>query len=388
MLARPASPSPNEGGTHPAEETEMAAHPFRIEVADATLARIADRVAGTRIGYAPEGGGWAWGTDRDYLAGFVAHWRDHYDWRVEEAALNRYPQFLADIGGVAIHFYHVKGDGSRPLPILLTHGWPGSVVEFQEVIPKLVAAGFDIVVPSLPGYGWSGRPARPIGPTKVADMWRTLMVEELGYSRFFAQGGDWGSAVTYQLGCNHPDVVSAIHLNFFMGPPPGSSDDPELADYWKSVGKLMQEESGYHHQQGTRPQTLGLALHDNPVGWASWLIEKFRRWGDTHGDIESRFSKDHLITNMMSYLVTDNVMSSLWMYYGSNHEKRSKGPVTVPTALAHFPGEFYPMPSRRLAEQAHNVQRWSVMKAGGHFAAMEEPEAFAEDVIAFFGAQA
>ncbi len=363
----------------------MSVRPFKIDVPEAVLARIQTRLADTQIGYAPKTGDWTWGTDRDYLAEFVAYWREHYDWRAQEVLLNQYPQFMADVDGIDIHFYHVRGDGSQALPIILTHGWPGSVIEFLVVIPKLVAAGFDVVVPSLPGYGWSGRPVTPIGPATVAAMWRKLMVDVLGYPRFFAQGGDWGSAVTQQLGVTHADVVAAIHLNFFMGPSPKSSDDPELAQYWRSVGALMQEESGYHHQQSTRPQTLGLALHDNPVGWASWLLEKFRRWGDTGGDIESRFEKDHLITNMMAYLVTENVISSLWMYYGSNHEARAGGRVEVPTGLAHFPGEFYPMPSRRLAEQAYNVQRWSKMSAGGHFAAMEEPEAFAEDVIAFFG---
>lgn len=363
----------------------MAVRPFVIDVPELVLARIGARLADSRIGYAPDGGGWTWGTDREYLAAFVDYWREQYDWRAQEAALNRFPQFLAEVDGIDIHLYHVRSDGGQPLPILLTHGWPGSVVEFQAVIPKLVAAGFDVVVPSLPGYGWSGRPAQPIGPATVAAMWRRLMVEVLGYPRFLAQGGDWGSAVTQQLGVTHADVVTAIHLNFFMGPPPGSSDDPALADYWQSVAALMKEESGYHHQQSTRPQTLGFALHDNPIGWASWLLEKFRRWGDTHGDIESRFDKDHLITNMMSYLATDSVMSSLWMYYGSNHEARAPGRVEVPTGLAHFPGEFYPMPSRALAEQAYNVEHWTTMTAGGHFAAMEEPDAFAADVIAFFG---
>ena len=365
----------------------MSVRPFTIAVADNVLDRIKARLADSRIGYAPEGGGWEWGTDRDYLEAFVAYWHDHYDWRAQERALNAHPQYRAEIEGVDIHFYHVRGDGSRPAPILLTHGWPGSVVEFQAVIPLLVGAGFDVVIPSLPGYGWSGRPPRPIGPASVARMWRRLMTQILDYSRFFAQGGDWGSVVTQQLGISHADVVPAIHLNFFMGPPPGCSDDPELADYWQSVGALMQEESGYHHQQGTRPQTLGLALHDNPVGWASWVLEKFRRWGDTGGDIESRFSKDALITNLMSDLVTGNVMSSLWMYYASNHENRAPGPVRVPTALAHFPAELYPMPSRRLAEQAYNVARWTSMKSGGHFAAMEEPQAFADDVISFFAEQ-
>lgn len=358
--------------------------PFEVCVPDAVLTRIAARLADTRIGYAPAGGGWEWGTDRDYLEQFIAYWLDGYDWRAEEAKLNAFPQFLAEVDGVDIHFYHVKGTGAHRLPILLTHGWPGSVVEFQAVMPRLVAAGFDIVVPSLPGFGFSGRPATPIGPKRVAQLWHKLMTEVLGYRRYFAQGGDWGSAVTVQLALQYPQAVAAIHLNFFMGPPPGSSEDPELAEYWKTVRALMEEESGYQHQQATRPQTLGLALHDNPVGWASWVLEKFRRWGDTGGDVESRFSKDHLITNLMTYLVTDNVMSSLWMYYGSRQQRGFPGRVEVPTALAHFPGEFYPMPSRRLAEQAYAVARWSKMAGGGHFAAMEEPDLFASDVIEFF----
>ncbi|MDF8334943.1 epoxide hydrolase family protein [Novosphingobium cyanobacteriorum] len=363
----------------------MSPRPFRVDVPQAVLDRISMRVADARIGYAPNmGGPWDYGTDSVYLAELIDYWRDCYDWRVHERALNQWPQFMAEVDGVDIHFYHIQGDGSRPLPIILTHGWPGSVLEFQAAIPLLLKAGFTLVVPSLPGYGFSGRPKAFLGPASVAAMWRKLMVDVLGYPRFLAQGGDWGSAVTFQLGASHADVVAAIHVNFFMGPPPGSSDDPELADYWRSVGQLMQAESGYHHEQGTKPQTIGLALHDNPVGWASWVVEKFWRWGDTQGDIESRFDKDHLITNLMTYLVTDNIISSFWMYYASNHEARHPGPVTVPCGLAHFPGEFYPMPSRRLAEQAYNVKRWSKMEAGGHFAAMEEPVAFAADVIAFF----
>lgn len=364
---------------------------FQISVSQDVLDRINARLVDTRIGYAPAGGGWDWGTDRDYLQEFVAYWRDRYEWRAEEAKLNAFPQFIAEVDGVDIHFYHVRGDGSRRLPILLTHGWPGSVVEFHDILPKLAAAGFDVVVPSLPGFGFSGRPASPIGPTNVADMWHRLMTQVLGYPRYFAQGGDFGSSITRLLGLRHADAVAAIHLNFFMGPSPKSSDDPELADYWQSVRAMMEEESGYHHEQATRPQTLGLALHDNPVGWASWVLEKFRTWGDTGGRIESRFSKDHLITNLMTYLVTDNVISSFWLYYGSRQEQRAGGSVArkveVPTALAHFPGEFYPMPSRRLAEQAYNVARWSKMERGGHFAAMEEPDLFADDVIAFFVGQ-
>ncbi|UZW57395.1 epoxide hydrolase 1 [Sphingobium sp. JS3065] len=367
----------------------MIVRPFTVAVSDAVLERIAARLADARIGYAPEGGGWQWGTDRDYLAEFIDYWRDRYDWRRAERNLNALPQYLASVEGVDIHFYHVRGKGGGNMPpILLTHGWPGSVVEFLDVMPKLAAAGFDVVVPSLPGYGWSGRPLGPLGPATVARMWRKLMTEVLGYDRFFAQGGDWGSIVACQLAIDHADVVSAIHLNFFMGPVPNGETDVELATYWRSVHAMMREESGYQHVQGTRPQSLGLALHDNPVGFASWLLEKFRRWGDTGGDMESRFSKDQLIANMMTYLATDNVISSFWLYYVTQHEPPSTARINVPTALAHFPGEFYPMPSRRLAEQKYNVARWSVMDSGGHFAAMEEPEAFARDVIVFFEEQA
>jgi len=367
----------------------MTIRPFTIAVDQQVLDRIAARLADSRIGYAPAGGGaWDYGMDRAYLVELVDYWRTHYDWRAEERALNRWPQFIADVDGIDIHFIHIRGDGSRPLPILLTHGWPGSIVEFQEAIPRLAAAGFDLVIPSLPGHGWSGRPPRPIGPAAIARLWRTLMVDVLGYRRFFAQGGDWGSAITAQLALAAPEYVAAIHLNFFMGPVPGPDADAELLAYWRAVGQLMKAESGYHHEQATKPQTLGLALHDNPVGWAAWVVEKYWSWGDTGGDIESRFSKNQLITNLMTYLVTDNVISSLWTYYGSANEQRSTAPIQVPTALAKYPAELYPMPSRAIAERQYNVVRWTEMPAGGHFAAMEEPERFAEDVIDFFAGQA
>lgn len=360
--------------------------PFRIDVPQTVLDRIQARLADSRIGYMPDDvDQWKYGMDARYLAELVDYWRTGYDWRAEEKKLNRWPQFMAEVEGIPIHFHHIRGSGDRPLPILLTHGWPGSVVEFQEVIPLLAEAGFSLVVPSLPGFGWSGKPKVPIGPATVARMWRTLMVDVLGYPRFFAQGGDFGSAVTTQLGISHADVVAAIHLNFFMGPVPGADADAELLAYWGEVRALMEAESGYHHEHATKPQTIGLALHDNPVGWAAWVVEKFHGWGDTGGDIESRFSKDHLITNLMSYLATDSVMSSIWMYYATNHEARAGGPVTVPTALAKFPGEFYPMPGRALAKRNYDVRRWTEMPSGGHFAAMEEPEAFARDLIAFFG---
>ncbi|MEI4509417.1 epoxide hydrolase family protein [Sphingopyxis sp. CCNWLW253] len=363
----------------------MTVTPFHIAVPDQVLDRISRKLADARLGYAPEDADpWAHGMSADYLGDFVDYWRASYNWREQEEALNAWPQFKAEIDGIQIHFYHIRGRGDRPKPILLTHGWPGSVAEFQVVMPLLAGEGFSLVVPSLPGFGWSGRPAKPIGPVAVASLWRRLMTDVLGYEHFFAQGGDFGSAVTVQLALNHPDVVDAIHLNFFMPPQPGADADAALLEYWGKVRQTMEAESGYHHEQATKPQTIGLALHDNPVGWAAWVLEKFHGWGDTGGNIESRFSKDHLITNLMTYLVSDTIISSFWMYYASGREPRTTGPVTVPTALARFPAEFYPMPDRALAERQYAVAQWTEMKSGGHFAAMEEPEAFAEDVIAFF----
>jgi pimeloyl-ACP methyl ester carboxylesterase len=360
---------------------------FSIAVEQQKLDRIARKLADTCIGYAPDDDGqWQYGTDAAYLGELVAYWRDAYDWRAAEAELNRWPQFIADVDGIGIHFYHVAGDGSRPCPLLLTHGWPGSVVEFQAAIGMLNRAGFSLVVPSLPGYGWSARPARPIGPSQVAAIWRKLMVDVLGYPRFFAQGGDWGSIVTSWLGKDHADVVAAIHLNMFTGPPPGPEDDEASHAYRQRFARFGAAESGYSHQQATKPQTLGLALHDNPVGWAAWVVEKFHGWGDTGGDIASRFSMDTLLTNIMTYLVNDAVTSSLWMYYGASRSEPFTGPVTVPTGLALYPAEFVPYPGRRDAARVYtDIRHWAEMKAGGHFAALEEPETFSADVAGFFG---
>jgi len=363
----------------------MGPEPIRIDVAQATLSRIDRRLAETRIGYAPnDDAGWKYGTDAHYLGELVAYWRDLYDWRAEEARLNQWPQFRANIDGIDVQFYHVTEKGNHPVPIVLTHGWPGSVVEFLEVIPLLSAAGFSLVVPSLPGFGWSGKPARPIGISEVATMWRKLMVDVLGYPRFFAQGGDLGSAVTSQLGLDHHDTVPAIHLNFLLPAMPGPDMSPAEQEYRARYKTVTDAEGGYSHEHRTKPQTIGLALHDNPVGWAAWVVEKFHRWGDTKGDIESRFSKDELITNIMSYVATDTVISSIWMYWGLLNRPRTMGRVPTPTAAACYPAEFYPQPSREMAEKAYNIVRYKSMPSGGHFAAFEEPQLFAEDVAEFF----
>lgn len=379
---------------HHMDMPSIIVRPFEIAVPQEVLDRIVRQVGDARIGYAPDDddGSWSFGTDARYLTDLVAYWRDEYDWRAVERTLNQWPHFKAAVDGIDIHFQHVRGSGDTGRAVILTHGWPGSIVEFQDTIERLAFPerfggrsqdGLDVVVPSLPGFGWSGRPSGPIGARRVAAMWRTLMTG-LGYPRFGAQGGDWGSAVTVWLGADHADVVSGIHLNFVTNPPPGPEDDADCDTYRSALKAMLAREGAYMHEQVTKPQTIGLALHDNPVGAAAWMIEKFHGWGDTHGDIESRFSKEHLITNVMTYLVNDAMISAFWAYRGIAMDSPFEGRVRVPTAIAHFPAEFYPWPTRRNVERLYDVRRWTEMPAGGHFAAMEEPVLFCNDVLAFF----
>lgn len=382
---------------HPAS----AVKPFTIAVPDDTIEKVMRRLVDAHWSYAPDGtdADWQYGTNTAYLAELVQYWINDFDWRVAEAGLNRWPQFTTEIDGIVIHFYHVRGSGRGRLPLILSHGWPGSVLEFQGVVERLAFPerfggnaedGFDLVIPSLPGYGFSGRPRMPIGPRKVAKLWRTLMTERLGYARFAAQGGDWGAAITSWLGADHADVVSAIHLNMIASWIAASGDS--LADedrsYCQRVAQVQKQEAGYSMVHATKPQTIGLALSASPLAFAAWVIEKFRNWGDTGGDIESRFSKEVLVTNLMLYLVNDAVTSSLWMYRGRADEDATGAysalRVDVPTGIALFPAEFIPYPPRTLAERHYAIARWQEMPGGGHFAALEEPERFSDEVRTFF----
>jgi pimeloyl-ACP methyl ester carboxylesterase len=371
--------------------------PFRVEVPEAVVERIRHRLHQARWTAAPDDDAdWVYGTDAGWLRRLVAHWLDAYDWRAAEAALNRWPHYMATVDGQRIHYIHVKGSAASPRPLLLTHGWPGSVLEFLSCIELLAHPerhggraedGFDLVIPSLPGYGFSSAPPRPIGPRAVARLWRRLMTDVLGYPRFAAQGGDWGAAVTSWLGAEHGDVTHAIHLNMIASwaLKPSAAPDAEEAAYHARVAAMRAQEMGYFMVQSTKPQTLALALSDSPLGFAAWVCEKFRTWGDTKGDIESRFSLDTLITNLMLYLANDNVGPALWMYRGRAAEAPLPMPrIERPTGVALFPAELIPYPPRALAEQAYAIARWTPMQAGGHFAALEEPAAFSDEVRTFF----
>ena len=376
-----------------------APRPFRIALPDARLAWIRDGLA--RAEYPPQPQGdrdWRYGIDVGYLRNFVRYWLDAYDWRRAEAALNRFPQFIAEVEGIDLHFYHVKGSGSRPFPLILTHGWPGSVFEFLHLVETLCfperfggnpEEGFDLVIPSLPGMGFSAPPPAPIGPRRIARLWRKLMTEVLGYPCFGAQGGDFGSAIGQWLGTDHADVVLGAHFNLVTLP---LSQDPGIGaaerEWQATYRRVIKRHGAYMLQHMAKPQTVAVVLSASPVACAAWILEKFQAWGDTGGNIESRFSKDQMITNLMFYLAGSGAGTAIWLYNGVAQEHargESDGlKVTCPTAVAEFPKEFIPYPSRDAVARYYNLQRWTVMPSGGHFAALEEPEAFCADVRAFF----
>jgi pimeloyl-ACP methyl ester carboxylesterase len=377
----------------------MTPRPYTLRVPDDTLVDVRERLQRVRWPDEAPDAGWSHGTSLAYMKELVAYWRERYDWRVHEARLNRWRQFTVPIGGIDLHFVHEPGVGPAPLPLLLSHGWPGSIVEFERIIPMLTdparfggdpADAFTVVAPSLPGYALSFRPGQPrFGVVEMADLFATLMTDLLGYRRFAAQGGDWGAFVTSYLGAAYPDRLAGIHVNFLAvrrDQTPPAAPTPEERAYLDELAHWIREETGYLQIQGTKPQTLAYGLTDSPVGLAAWIVEKFRRWSDCDGDVERRFSKDVLLTNVMLYWVTGAIGSSFWPYYARAHSSwpiSERRPVTVPTAYASFPREIL-HPPRTWAERVYNIRRWTTMAAGGHFAALEEPEALAADVRAFF----
>ena len=372
--------------------------PYTLNVSDATLSEIRKRVANFPWHEMPDDGGWDYGSNLDYMKEFADYWIEEFDWRKQEAMINGFANFKAQVGEIDLHFIHEKGSGPAPKPLLISHGWPGSVVEFRELIEPLahperfggnVEDAFTVVAPSLPGFGFSGRPPRPYGPRKMAEVFNTLMTDVLGYDRYIAQGGDWGGAIASWLGFDHAAHCRAIHINILtMRHPDGPQGAEEEA--WSAQfdqDQIMQE--GYRTQQATKPQTLSYAMMDSPVGIAAWIIEKFNAWSDTVGDdIESAHSKDELLTNIMVYIVTRTFNTASWIYYGRREEGgRILSPegqrVEVPTACALFPKEMLAWPPRSYVERLYNVTHWTEMPRGGHFGAMEEPELFIDDLTRF-----
>ena len=373
-------------------------HPFRIDVPDTTLEQIRTQVADYPWHEMPDDGGWAYGTPLGYMKELCAYWLNEFDWRKQEAAINHFSHFIAPVQGIDLHFIQEKGDGPSPLPLIISHGWPGSIVEFLDIIQPLAHPqrfggstddAFDVIVPSLPGFGFSGRPGRPIGPRKMAELFNRLMIDVLGYSNYLAQGGDWGGAISSWLGFEHAPACQAIHINMLTMRHPDGPHGPEEEAWAVQFEHDQSLENGYRTQQATKPQTLSYAMMDSPVGVAAWIIEKFNSWSDTDGDnIESAHTKDSLLTNIMVYLVTKTFNTASWIYYGRREEggrllSTDNRRVEVPTAAALFPAELLAWPPRSYVERLYNITHWSEMPRGGHFAALEEPELLIDDIRAF-----
>lgn len=359
--------------------------PFRIAVPDAALADLQDRLERTRLPEAECVDDWSQGIPLAYTRELADYWRTEYDWRAREAALNRFDQFTTEIDGLDIHFIHQRSPREDAFPLLITHGWPGSVVEFHKVIEPLTAAGFHVVCPSLPGYGFSGKPTTTgWGVDKIAEAWDTLMVR-LGYERYGAQGGDWGSAVTTQIGRNRGHCV-AIHTNMPIAQP-SREDLAELSDEERDVLAAAEHyrkwDSGYMKQQSTRPQTLGYGLVDSPVAQLAWIVEKFWSWMDCDGHPENVLTRDELLDNVMLYWLNAAGASSARLYWESGKSFGNGERVELPTGVAVFPKEIMRAP-RHWCERNYNVIRYTAMPRGGHFAAFEQPELFTGEVTAFF----
>lgn len=372
--------------------------PFRIDVPDETLRHIRDRVANYRWHYMPDDGGWDYGTNMAYLKELCAYWLDEFDWRAQEEMLNKFSHFTAEVDGIDVHFIHETGSGPSPTPLLISHGWPGSVAEFQNIIEPLAHPerfggyeedAFDVIAPSHPGFGFSDRPSRPMGPRGIANILAKLMVGNLGYDTYIAQGGDWGSAITSWLGYEHAPNCAAIHLNALPVRHPDGPQSPEEIAWSDQFDRDQIMQNGYRTIQATKPQTLSYAMNDSPVGVAAWIIEKFHGWSDLDEDnIESAHTKDELLTNIMIYLVTGTFNSASWIYYGRREEggrilSQEGRRVETPTGCAVFPKEMLRWPPRSYVDRMFNVTHWTQMPRGGHFGAMEEPELLVEDIRAF-----
>lgn len=371
--------------------------PFEIQISDSDLEDLRRRLAATRWPERETVDDWSQGIPLSYLQEVCAYWGEKYDWREREALLNRWPQFLTEIEGLDIHFLHVRSPHEDALPLVITHGWPGSVVEFQKVIAPLtdpVAHGgdagdaFHVVCPSLPGYAFSGKPSRTgTGVDKIGAMWAQLMAR-LGYDRYVAQGGDWGSMVTSAIGMQDTEHCAGIHLNMpIVGPDPETMNDLSEAEKGALASmQLYQEQgSGYSKQQSTRPQTLGYGLVDSPAGQAAWVLEKFHAWTDCNGHPENVLTRDELLDNVMLYWLPGTAASSGRLYWESFSSVKMDD-ITIPVGCSIFPKEIFRC-SRRWAEKRFkNLVYWNELEVGGHFAAFEQPEAYVNEVRSCFRA--
>jgi len=366
---------------------------FRVHIDSTAINDLKARISNARWPDEIQNSGWQYGTSLSYLKDLANYWQHSFDWKNVESEINSYPNFIADIDGFKIHFLHIKGKSKRSIPLIITHGWPGSFLEMLKVISLLTedpGISFDVVIPSIPGFGFSDKANKPgCNLWLVGELWYRLMTE-LGYKKFIAQGGDFGAGVSTALALKHPEAMVGLHLNYIPGSylPYQSSTDPftkEEISFQKSADEWYQNHGAYAHQHRTKPLTLSYALNDSPVGLCAWIVEKFHGWSDCDGDVESVFTKDELLANVSLYWFTETIHSSMRLY-----NENSKVPlhltkndfINIPVGIARFHKEE-PFPPRKFIERGYNVQHWTNFSKGGHFAAMEQPDLFANDIIEF-----
>ena len=381
-----------------AQGSREAIAPFRINVPDAVLTDLRERLARTRFPSEIEQSGWDYGTNLAYLKELVAYWRTTFNWREQERRLNQLPQFTTAIDGLEIHFVHQRSSHATATPLVMIHGWPGSFFEFTKVIGPLTeptkfggnaADAFHVVALSLPGYGFSGKPRTGgYSPPRMARVVAQLMAR-LGYTRYGAQGGDWGASIVRQLGLVDREHLIGLHSNMCLAnaPPGPNPNDGVPAEELKRMQEAQARsatELGYFQIQSTRPMTLGYGLNDSPAGLAAWIVEKFRAWSDSGGDVEKKFTKDELLTNVMIYWVTESGPSSVRIYFENRLDAGATGRVDVPFACARFPREMFAIVPTKWIEAQYNLQQLTDMPRGGHFAALEEPQLLVDDVRKFF----
>jgi pimeloyl-ACP methyl ester carboxylesterase len=375
----------------------MAIEKFIIETSGQELEDLQYRLISTRWPDTIQGSEWSYGADLSYMRELCTYWAKEFNWQAQVEKLNKLQHFKTDIEGHGLHFIHEKGKGKQAVPLLLTHGFPDSFFRFYKLIPLLTAAdaegfSFDVIIPSIPGFGYSDKPAEPgMSAKKIADLFASLM-KEIGIEKYFAHGGDWGSSITEQLGLHHAETLQGIHLTDIPYKRIFSVDPKELTgeeqQYVKAGQQWSQKEGAYAMIQSTRPQTLAYGVNDSPAGLAAWITDLFRAWCDCNGNIENKFTKDELLTNISIYWFTQTTHSSFRIYFESRRERSSDGnkKVEVPTAGAIFPKDLVPAPES-IAGRFYNVKQWTKMPSGGHFAALEEPEMLAEDIRRFAKSQ-
>ena len=371
---------------------------FEINFSDVEIQNVKTKVASFPWHEMPKDGGWSFGTNIDYMKNLADYWTKEYDWKSQEVRLNQFPNYKTKVDDLDIHFIIKKSSSPKAIPLILIHGWPGSIVEFLEIIDPLCEPEkygnnnevcFDIIAPSIPGFAFSGKPENPIGPRKIASIFNKLMTEKLGYKKYVAQGGDWGSAISTWLGFDHSKNCKGIHINMLPARHIDGPKTEEEKSWDRQFSKDYVSQSGYFAIQSTKPQTLSYAMMDSPVGVAAWIIEKFYHWSDLEDkSLELTYQKDDLLTNIMIYILTKSFNTSSWIYYGRAKEggrilSQDGRRVEVPTGCAVYPKEFLTWPPKSYVERLFNIVHWTEMNRGGHFAALEQPSSLINDIQDF-----